>query len=107
MPILLEKNTFQVKLFVFKIVLFVGFPVFYRMQKEKELEGRIKEHTREMQERRRKPKGTPQEEMEAARRELEVVSVYFFHSIPKYPSRRGKIPSLRGYIFPTCPTKYL
>ena len=44
------------------------------MQKEKELEGRIKEHTREMQERRRKPKGTPQEEMEAARRELEVVS---------------------------------
>ena len=77
------------------------------MQKEKELEGRIKEHTREMQERRRKPKGTPQEEMEAARRELEVVSVYFFHSIPEYLSRRGKVPSLRVYIFPTCPTKYL
>ena len=70
------------------------------MQKEKELEGRIKEHTREMQERRRKPKGTPQQEMEAARRELEVVSVYFFHSIPEYLSRRGKVPSLRVYIFP-------
>ena len=40
------------------------------------MEGRIKEHTREMQERRRKPKATPQEEMNAAKRELEVVSAY-------------------------------
>ena len=77
------------------------------MQKEKELEGRIKEHTREIQERRRKPKGTPQEEMEAARRELEVVSAYFFHSIPEYLSMHGKVPSLRVYIFPTCPTECL
>ncbi|KAK3589708.1 hypothetical protein CHS0354_021028 [Potamilus streckersoni] len=38
----------------------------------KELEKRIKQHTTQMHERRKLPKGTPQEEMEAARRELEV-----------------------------------
>ncbi|XP_025096708.1 leucine-rich repeat-containing protein 27-like isoform X2 [Pomacea canaliculata] len=37
-----------------------------------ELEQRIKSHTAQMAERRRKPKGTPQEEMEAARRDLEI-----------------------------------
>ncbi|KAK3589709.1 hypothetical protein CHS0354_021028 [Potamilus streckersoni] len=41
----------------------------------KELEKRIKQHTTQMHERRKLPKGTPQEEMEAARRELEVVKL--------------------------------
>ncbi|XP_065924234.1 leucine-rich repeat-containing protein 27 isoform X7 [Magallana gigas] len=49
-----------------------------RVEEEKqtrirELERRIKQHTSLMHERRKLPKGTPQEEMEAARRELEIV----------------------------------
>ncbi|XP_076436909.1 uncharacterized protein LOC143276282 isoform X2 [Babylonia areolata] len=44
-----------------------------KQSKIRELERRIKEHTAQMVDRRRKPKGTPQEEMEAARRELEIV----------------------------------
>ncbi|XP_052771933.1 leucine-rich repeat-containing protein 27-like isoform X2 [Mya arenaria] len=49
-----------------------------RIEEEKaqrilQLERRIKQHTSSMHERRRAPKGTPQEEMEAAKRELEVV----------------------------------
>lgn len=48
-----------------------------RVEEEKqarirELERRIKQHTSLMHERRKLPKGTPQEEMEAARRELEI-----------------------------------
>ncbi|XP_060082531.1 leucine-rich repeat-containing protein 27-like [Ylistrum balloti] len=39
----------------------------------RELERRIKQHTSQMHERRKQPKGTPQEEMEAAKRELDVV----------------------------------
>ena len=39
------------------------------------MERRIKVHTAQMHERRRLPKGSPQEEMEAARRELEIVSM--------------------------------
>lgn len=39
-----------------------------------ELERRIKQHTNSMHERRKQPKGTPQQEMEAAKRELEIVS---------------------------------
>ncbi|KAL3863250.1 hypothetical protein ACJMK2_005015 [Sinanodonta woodiana] len=51
-----------------------------RIEEEKaarirELEKRIKQHTTQMHERRKLPKGTPQEEMEAARRELEVVKL--------------------------------
>lgn len=51
-----------------------------RIEEEKaqrilQLEKRIKAHTSQMHERRKKPKGTPQEEMEAARKELEVVKV--------------------------------
>ncbi|XP_033756544.1 leucine-rich repeat-containing protein 27-like isoform X2 [Pecten maximus] len=38
----------------------------------RELERRIKQHTSQMHERRKQPKGTPQEEMEAAKRELDV-----------------------------------
>lgn len=48
-----------------------------RVEEEKqarirELERRIKQHTSLMHERRKLPKGSPQEEMEAARRELEI-----------------------------------
>ncbi|XP_046371501.1 leucine-rich repeat-containing protein 27-like isoform X2 [Haliotis rufescens] len=48
-----------------------------RVEEEKaariqELERRIKDHTSNMVDRRRRPKGTPQEEMEAAKRELAV-----------------------------------
>ncbi|XP_060599494.1 leucine-rich repeat-containing protein 27-like isoform X9 [Ruditapes philippinarum] len=48
-----------------------------RIEEEKaqrilQLEKRIKAHTSQMHERRKQPKGSPQEEMEAARRELEV-----------------------------------
>ncbi|GFO13391.1 leucine-rich repeat-containing protein 27-like isoform x2 [Plakobranchus ocellatus] len=39
----------------------------------RELEKRIKEHTAGMVERRKQPKGTPQHEMEIARRELDIV----------------------------------
>ncbi|XP_069139582.1 leucine-rich repeat-containing protein 27-like isoform X2 [Argopecten irradians] len=39
----------------------------------RELERRIKQHTSQMHERRKQPKGSPQEEMEAAKRELDVV----------------------------------
>ncbi|KAK3799294.1 hypothetical protein RRG08_048802, partial [Elysia crispata] len=49
-----------------------------RIEQEKqarirELERRIKEHTAGMVERRKQPKGTPQHEMEIARRELDIV----------------------------------
>ncbi|XP_067657076.1 leucine-rich repeat-containing protein 27-like isoform X4 [Haliotis asinina] len=49
-----------------------------RVEEEKaarirELEKRIKDHTSNMVDRRKRPKGTPQEEMEAAKRELAVV----------------------------------
>ncbi|KAK3799295.1 hypothetical protein RRG08_048802, partial [Elysia crispata] len=48
-----------------------------RIEQEKqarirELERRIKEHTAGMVERRKQPKGTPQHEMEIARRELDI-----------------------------------
>ncbi|XP_045189197.2 leucine-rich repeat-containing protein 27-like isoform X3 [Mercenaria mercenaria] len=51
-----------------------------RIEEEKaqrilQLEKRIKAHTTQMHERRKQPKGSPQEEMEAARRELEVVKM--------------------------------
>ncbi|KAK7465170.1 hypothetical protein BaRGS_00037660 [Batillaria attramentaria] len=44
-----------------------------KASKIRELEKRIKDHTAQMVDRRKKPKGTPQEEMEAARRELDIV----------------------------------
>lgn len=52
-----------------------------RSAKIRELEKRIKSHTTQMMERRRKPKGTPQEEMEAAKRELEIVSNHTPHPV--------------------------
>ena len=45
----------------------------YRAQRILQLEKRIKSHTSQMHERRKQPKGSPQEEMDAAKRELEVV----------------------------------
>ena len=45
-----------------------------RAERDRELEKRIRQHTEKMHERRRKAKGTPQQEMEAAMKELEVVS---------------------------------
>lgn len=47
----------------------------YRAQRILQLEKKIKAHTSQMHERRKQPKGSPQEEMEAARRELEVVRI--------------------------------
>ncbi|ESO83099.1 hypothetical protein LOTGIDRAFT_236873 [Lottia gigantea] len=41
----------------------------------RELEKRIKEHSNNMLERRKQPKGTPQHEMEAAKKELDVVYI--------------------------------
>ena len=48
----------------------------FRAQRILQLEKRIKQHTAHMHERRKMPKGTPQEEMEAARKELEVVNIF-------------------------------
>ncbi|XP_067936336.1 leucine-rich repeat-containing protein 27-like isoform X2 [Watersipora subatra] len=43
-----------------------------KQAKEKELKDKIKEHTESMKSRRKKPKGNPQEEMDAALKELEI-----------------------------------
>ncbi|XP_077992571.1 leucine-rich repeat-containing protein 27-like isoform X2 [Glandiceps talaboti] len=43
-----------------------------RIARDREVEEKIKAHTKMMRERRQKPKGTPQEEMAAAKRELEM-----------------------------------
>ena len=48
---------------------------FFRQARIRDLEKRIKDHTAGMVERRKQPKGTPQAEMEIARRELEIVSL--------------------------------
>ena len=48
----------------------------FRAQRILELEKRIKAHTQHMHERRKLPKGSPQKEMDAARKELEVVSLH-------------------------------
>ena len=45
----------------------------FRAERDRELQKKLRDHTAQMQVRRRGPKGTPQEEMEAARRELEIV----------------------------------
>ena len=47
-----------------------------RSARDQELELRIKKHTTMMMERRKQPKGTPQEEMEAAKKELEMVRLW-------------------------------
>ncbi len=51
----------------------------YRKERDIELQHRINAHTNMMQDRRRQPKGTPQEEMEAAKRELQIVSVHTYY----------------------------
>ena len=68
----------------------VGDCVLHRAERDKELEKRIRQHTEAMHERRRKAKqGTPQQEMEAAMRELEVVStVHAFDRSPSPPPPR-------------------
>lgn len=48
-----------------------------RQARIRELEKRIKDLTAGMVERRRQPKGSPQQEMEIARREMEMVAVLF------------------------------
>lgn len=45
-----------------------------RLTRESELDRKIKEHTTRMNERRKKPKGSAQGEMEAALEELRIVS---------------------------------
>ena len=52
-----------------------------RVARDRELERKIKAHMLSMQDRRRQPKGTPQEEMEISRRELEIVRIPFSLSI--------------------------
>lgn len=51
-------------------------PLPLRSARDLELERRIKLHTTMMKERRQRPKGTPQEEMEAAKQELEMVGKF-------------------------------
>jgi hypothetical protein len=41
----------------------------------RELERKIKLHTQQMHSRRKQQKGSPQEEMDAARRDLEIVCI--------------------------------
>ena len=65
--------------------------VLHRAERDKELEKRIRQHTEAMHERRRKSKqGTPQQEMEAAMRELEVVSSQCTRSIDRLRRRRRR-----------------
>ncbi|XP_067858840.1 leucine-rich repeat-containing protein 27-like isoform X1 [Heptranchias perlo] len=45
-----------------------------RASKDRELQQRIQQHIKLMRERRKRPKGTPQEELEAAKRELEIAT---------------------------------
>lgn len=53
-----------------------------RKAKDVELKEKIKEHTESMKSRRKKPKGNPQEEMEAALKELEIVSFNAIFTMP-------------------------
>ena len=53
---------------------FIGtFYIDSRLLRERELEDKIRVHTLSMQSKRGKSHGTPQEEMQAAKRELQVV----------------------------------
>ncbi|XP_078079033.1 uncharacterized protein LOC144500230 [Mustelus asterias] len=45
-----------------------------RAAKDKELQERIQQHIKSMRERRKRQKGTPQEELEAAKRDLEIAT---------------------------------
>ncbi|XP_067858842.1 leucine-rich repeat-containing protein 27-like isoform X3 [Heptranchias perlo] len=45
-----------------------------KASKDRELQQRIQQHIKLMRERRKRPKGTPQEELEAAKRELEIAT---------------------------------
>lgn len=45
-----------------------------RLARDRELERKIREHMQHMAEKRRQPKASPQEEMAAAKRDLELVS---------------------------------
>ena len=49
---------------------------YHRLIRERELEDKIRVHSLSMNGRRHKSRGTPQEEMQAAKRELQVVSIY-------------------------------
>ena len=49
-----------------------------RQAKEKELKEKIKDHAETMKARRKKPKGNPQEEMDAALKELEIVCLSIY-----------------------------
>lgn len=49
--------------------------VFRRLERDKQLMDKIKQHTQRVQERKNKPKGNPQEQMEAAKRDLELVRI--------------------------------
>ncbi|XP_071089902.1 leucine-rich repeat-containing protein 27-like isoform X1 [Haliotis cracherodii] len=83
-----------------------------RVEEEKaariqELERRIKDHTSNMVDRRRRPKGTPQEEMEAAKRELAVVKALQkdlmnrYQELKLWTSELAKLRTPSGNFFVT------
>lgn len=50
-----------------------------RLERDRQLVEKIKQHTQRVQERKTRPKGNPLEEMEAAKRDLELVNIVLFH----------------------------
>ena len=57
-------------------IFFLLFLYLFRLISEKDLEDRISKHTLAMNNRRTQNKGTPHEEMLAAKRDLQIVSFY-------------------------------
>ena len=51
------------------------FSLLSRIQRDRQLMEKIKEHTAKVNERKKQPRGNPREEMEAAKRDLEMVSL--------------------------------
>ena len=56
-----------------------------RIARDRELERKVKDYTNQMQERRKNPSGNPQEDMEAAKRELAMVTQAFPFFNPFHP----------------------
>ena len=58
-----------------RIILQFLFSLLSRIQRDRQLMEKIKEHTAKVNERKKHPRGNPREEMEAAKRDLEMVSL--------------------------------
>ena len=61
------------------IILQFLFSFLSRIQRDRALMEKIKEHTAKVNERKKQPRGNPREEMEAAKRDLEMVSLHDKH----------------------------